>query len=282
MNAFANATPFVSSHPLLLLGVPAIAAAFIALEYVWRRSRGPNGYDLKESAATLGVALGRTLTRGVVLATTTPVFLFVYQHRLATIELNGVIAVIALFLVTEFFYYWYHRASHAVRWFWASHAVHHSSTRFNLSAAYRLGWTEAISGDWIFFLVPVWLGFHPVAVAAALALNLFYQFFLHTEAVQSLGPLDWVLNTPAHHRVHHALNESCRDKNFGGVLIVFDRLFGTFAAAPANEDLRYGVVGRAPSLNPLTIALREWAAMALDLVAARSVAGAWRVLFGAP
>jgi len=115
-----------------------------------------------------------------------------------------------------------------------------------------------------------------------LALNLFYQFFLHTELAPRLGPLEWVLNTPRHHSVHHASNGSCLDKNFGGILIIYDRLFGTFATPPENEPLRYGLTEPLRSQNPLHIVFREWLQMARDLRHARSARDAWRTLFGAP
>ena len=182
----------------------------------------------------------------------------------------------------ELCYYAFHRASHRVRWLWATHAVHHSATRFNLSAAIRLGWTGTISGAFVFFLPLALIGFHPVAIAAVMGLGLLYQFFLHTAFPVSLGLLEWVLNTPAHHRVHHACNDPCLDKNYGNVLIVFDRLFGTFAAPPVGERLRFGLKGRSPSLNPLRIAFGEWSRLARDAGAARGMAAKLKVLFGAP
>ena len=191
-------------------------------------------------------------------------------------------AWVTLFLGVELCYYAFHRASHRVRWLWATHAVHHSATRFNLSAAIRLGWTGTISGAFVFFLPLAFIGFHPVAIAAVMGLGLLYQFFLHTAFPVSLGPLEWVLNTPAHHRVHHACNDPCLDKNYGNVLIVFDRLFGTFAAPPVGERLRFGLKGRSPSLNPLRIAFGEWSRLARDAGAARGMAAKLKVLFGAP
>ena len=211
-----------------------------------------------------------------------PVFLWAYDHRLFTIAADNVFALVGLFLLSEFVYYWFHRCSHEVRWMWASHCVHHSSTHLNLSAAYRLGWTDLISGDWLFFLLPMFLGFQPLVVVAMMGANLSFQFFLHTEAIRSLGPLEWVLNTPAHHRVHHASNAQCLDKNYGGVLIIYDRVFGTFARAPADEPLRYGLLAKAPTYNPVRILFREWLDIARDLLHARSPAAVWRAVSGRP
>jgi len=165
---------------------------------------------------------------------------------------------------------------------WATHAVHHSATRFNLTAAIRLGWTGSISGNFLFFLPLALLGFHPIAIVAMLGANLLYQFFIHTELAPRLGPLEWILNTPRHHQVHHAANESCLDRNYGGVLILFDRLFGTFAEPPEAEPLRYGLVGAAPSYNPFAIALGQWIALLRDARRANGIAARLSALFGPP
>lgn len=265
-------------HPAVLI----LAIALIGLEYGWHKLRGTDGYDLKESASSLAVAAGRVITRAASGFVQAPIFLWAYDHRLFTIAADNVFALAGLFLLSEFVYYWFHRCSHEVRWMWASHCVHHSSTHLNLSAAYRLGWTDLISGDWLFFLLPMFLGFQPLVVVAMMGANLSFQFFLHTEAIRSLGPLEWVLNTPAHHRVHHASNAQCLDKNYGGVLIIYDRLFGTFAKAPADEPLRYGLLAKAPTYNPVRILFREWLDIARDLLHARSPAAVWRAVSGRP
>ena len=265
-------------NPYFLL----LALGLIALEVLWHRLRKSDGYDLKESGASLAVAVGRTATRLLSAGLLAPVFLWVYDHRMFTIPVDSITSALTLILVTELFYYWFHLASHKIRWIWASHSVHHSPTKLNLSAAYRLGWTDLISGDWLFFLPPIWLGFSPTAVVAALGLNLTYQFFLHTEAIKSLGPLEWIFNTPAHHRVHHAKNPACLDRNFGGLLIIYDRMFGTFAEAPTDQPLQYGLVAKAPSLNPFRIAFAEWIAIGRDMVRARSPKALFRAVFGRP
>ena len=260
-----------------------VASAFIILEYgLSRLAHHDETHDLKESAASLGVWVGHTLLRTVEATLLAVPFALAYQHRLFEIDTFTPLALGVLFVLTEFAYYWHHRASHRVRWLWATHAVHHSSTRMNLTAAIRLGWTGGISGHFIFFLPLAFIGFHPFAIVGMLALNLAYQFFTHTELAPKLGPLEWVLNTPAHHRVHHASNASCLDKNYGGVLIVFDRLFGTFAQAPQDEPLRYGLVGVKPSLNPLRIAFGEWLRMGRDLANAANWQDRIRAVFAAP
>lgn len=263
---------------LLFLG---LALTLMVLEFVLGRLTRRRTHDLAESAASLGVAVGQNLFRGLEALLVAAPFAFVYQHRLFDFDQTSPAALAGLFLGSEFLYYWQHRASHRIRWFWATHSVHHSATRLNFTAAIRLGWTGGLTGLFVFFMPLVWIGFHPLAVAAMVGLNLTYQFFIHTELVRSLGPLEWVLNTPAHHRVHHASNDACIDRNYGGVLIVFDRLFGTFAEAPA-EPLRYGLVGRTPSLNPFGIALGEWGRVLADLRHVRGPRSLIRTLFAPP
>ncbi len=260
-----------------------VAFAFIILEFAYGRlAHHEEMHDAKETLASVGVALGNVIAKAVTSGLSAVPFFFVYQHRLTDIPLDTIWSRFALFLGVEFFYYWFHLASHRVRWLWAMHAVHHSATRFNLSAAVRLGWTGQLTGGFLFFLPLAWIGFHPAAIALMLALGLLYQFFLHTALPVHLGPLEWVLNTPRHHRVHHACNEACLDTNYGSTLIIFDRLFGTFAQAPPNEAMRFGLKGRAPSNNPVAIALSEWKHLIVDLWRASGLSRKLRVLFGPP
>ena len=189
---------------------------------------------------------------------------------------------VLLFLGEEFYYYWMHRADHRIRWMWATHAVHHSSNQFVLANAYRLGWTQQISGAAVFMAPLVLLGFPPAMVLAALAANLLYQFWIHTELIGRLGPLEWVLNTPRHHRVHHARNSAYLDRNYGGVLIVFDRLFGTFAEERADMPCSYGLVEPLASNNPVRIAFHGWRQLWRALREARGLRECAIALFGPP
>jgi sterol desaturase/sphingolipid hydroxylase (fatty acid hydroxylase superfamily) len=248
----------------MLVGPLCLIAAEYGISLLARR----NAYDLRETAATLGIAAGRILLRGMGALFIAAPALFVWQHHLFTFNQTSPIALAFLFLASECIYYWHHRLSHRLRWLWATHIVHHSTTRLNLSSAVRLGVTGSLSGNRLFFMPLVLIGFHPFLVTAVVGLNLLYQFFIHTELVPRLGPLEWIFNTPGHHRVHHAINAECIDRNFGGILIIFDRLFGTFAREPKNEELRYGVLNAAPNFNPFRIVFGEWIAIARDVWAA--------------
>ena len=249
----------VNILPWILPGVFAFSLAEAIALSLWRRD-----YDWSSWFASSMLAMGRQLVSLAPLSLVGPLFALAWQHRIATVQLGPWWSFALLILGQEFCYYWVHRSSHHIRWFWATHAVHHSPNDYNLAAAFRLGWTSKLSGEAIFNLPLVWLGFRPDVVGAAILFTLLYQFWLHTELVPRLGPLEWVLNTPSHHRVHHASNGDYLDKNFGGTLIVFDRLFGTYVPERADLPCRYGLVTPLSSHNPIFIALHEWLAMARD------------------
>jgi sterol desaturase/sphingolipid hydroxylase (fatty acid hydroxylase superfamily) len=252
----------------------AILAALIVVEALWRRNTG-RSYDAHATAASFGVAAGNILLKPITAAATGAVFLGAETLAPIHLPLDDWRIWLVGFVAVEFAYYWFHRWSHLVRWMWASHAVHHSANEFTFPAAIRLGWTSFLSGGWIVFLPLVIAGFPPVMISVLLAANLTYQFFLHTEAVGRLGPIEWILNTPAHHRIHHASNPDYLDRNFGGILIIWDRLFGTFAELNPTDPIRYGLTKPCGSNNPFTIALGEWRA----LFAAIMRAGTWKEKF---
>ncbi|MEO0811890.1 MAG: sterol desaturase family protein, partial [Myxococcota bacterium] len=263
--------------PLFLLTVVLLGA----VEYLWRRSDG-KPWDRAGVLSTLVIMAGQVLSKAMTAALIGVVLFAAYDVAPVHWELNHWTTWAAGFVAIEFAYYWMHRASHRVRWFWATHNVHHSPTVFILPVALRLGWTGGVTGSWIFYVPLALLGFHPVLIGTLLLINLRYQFFLHTEQVRSLGPLEWFMNTPSHHRVHHASNNRYLDKNFGGVLIVFDRLFGTFAAETADESIRYGLTEPAPNDRPLRVVFHEWTRIYRDLGHCKTASDVVAVLFGPP
>lgn len=262
--------------------IPLIFLGLMLLEYLFHKLNHAESYDARETAVSLAIAFGNkaigVLTAGAVAIP----LMFVYRHRLFTIPLDSVWAWLVLFLSVEFSYYVHHVAMHRVAWFWATHAVHHSPTRLNLSAAVRLGWGGHLTGGFLFYLPLIAIGFHPAAVLAMLGAGLVYQFFLHVAQPPHLGPLEWVLNTPRHHRVHHASNATCLDRNFGAVLIVFDRMFGTFADAPKGEDLQFGIAGMPPTANPFVVVFGVWTKIVGDAARAKGIGAKLRALFVPP
>jgi sterol desaturase/sphingolipid hydroxylase (fatty acid hydroxylase superfamily) len=259
----------------------ALAASFVLAELAWRKASG-RGYDGPTALTTLGLAIGHvsaTLVNAIIVGggfalarSVAPVHWPLHDWRVWAVGFFGV----------EFAYYWFHRASHRVAWLWANHSVHHSAEQLTLLSSLRLGWTNALSGGWLFYAPLVYAGFDPRMVASLLAFNLRYQFFLHTEAVGKLGPLEWIFNTPAHHRVHHASNAPYLDRNYGGVLIIFDRLFGTLAVERPDEPLQYGLAHRVSSRNPVSLAFGEWSRLFRAMRSARGLRSRLNVALAAP
>ena len=257
--------------------------ALVVLEAVisgWRRARGRDagrGYEPRDTAASLAMGLGSVaiglVGKGVELA----LFRAAFEFRLFELG-TGALVFAAAMLADDFCYYWFHRVHHEVRLLWAAHVNHHSSRHFNLSTALRQPWTTFARP--LFHLPLPLLGFDPLLAMTVHSLNLIYQFWIHTELVGRLGPLEWALNTPSHHRVHHGRNARYLDRNHGGILIIWDRLFGTFE--PERERVDYGLTKNLESTNPLRIAFHEWASLGRDLRGARSLREALGFALRAP
>ncbi|KGI76929.1 sterol desaturase family protein [Oleiagrimonas soli] len=264
---------------------PTLALLMLALvlaEWLWRRRRPQFGYDGKGAWASVAVGLGHVFSTALSAGVLGGLFLGAW--RLAPVHWSMQdwrVWVIGFFAV-ELAYYWMHRCSHTVRWIWANHAVHHTPEQMTLLSAIRLGWTNLLSMAWVFYLPLVLAGFDPRMVFVLLAFNLQYQFFLHTEVVRTLGPLEWIFNTPAHHRVHHASNPYYLDCNYGGVLIVYDRLFGTLRKERADQPLRYGLAHPLGTQNPFGLAFGEWGRLLADLRRASGPREVWRMIAGRP
>ncbi len=238
-------------------------------------------YDAKDTAGSLAMGIGNVIVGLVGKVIIFGAYSFVYRYRLFTVDMSQWWAWVLLFFADDFSYYWFHRISHSSRYFWASHVVHHSSQKSNLGTALRQTWTGSLSGAWVFWLWMPLLGFSPVAVMTMQAISLLYQFWIHTELINKLpAPLEYVLNTPSHHRVHHGSDLAYLDKNHGGILIIWDRLFGTFE--PERHRPTYGLTKNIGSHNPVRIAFHEWTDMASDMRRAGSIRNALGYLFGPP
>ncbi len=246
------------------------------------------GYEAKDTATSLTMGVGSVvidlftkvpLVFGYALiAAVTPLRHVFSDHLLFTMP-TAVIVWPALLVVQDLSYYWSHRCHHVVRVLWASHVVHHSSQRFNLSTALRQSWT-GFTG-YVFYIPMIALGVPPYILAMLSSINLLYQFWIHTERIDRMwGWYESVFNTPSHHRVHHAAQGSYLDRNFAGILIVWDKLFGSFE--PEAERPIYGLTKNIDTYNPVRVAFHEWAAWLRDLRRARSFAEALRYTFGAP
>ncbi len=240
----------------------------MALEIRAQRRRPiGRGYDRKDAQTSLALGVmmvvGSAITRTTILAVHT----WFYQHRLFDLPLGGAWVWPLALVGDDFCFYWYHRVHHRVRVFWAIHGNHHSSQYYNFATALRqpvLAWLSAP----LFFAPLALLGIHPLMMMATQAMSLLYQFFLHTERVGKLGPLEWVLNTPSHHRVHHGKNALYLDRNYGGIFIVFDRLFGTFQEEEAATPVEFGLTHQLDRPGILHAFWHELVDIARDVAAA--------------
>ncbi|MEO0369199.1 MAG: sterol desaturase family protein [Pseudomonadota bacterium] len=188
----------------------------------------------------------------------------------------------SLFLLDDFIYYWFHRANHEVRLFWAGHASHHSATKMNFATALRQGVGERLHKYFFWIPLPL-LGFDALMIFTVMSLNLFYQFWVHVEWVKKLPrPIELIFNTPSHHRVHHASNIRYLDRNHGGVLIIWDRLFGTFAAERDDDPVVYGLTKPLSSTAPLHVATHDYSALWQQVRSAPTLTDKLKYIFLAP
>jgi sterol desaturase/sphingolipid hydroxylase (fatty acid hydroxylase superfamily) len=249
---------------IILLSIPMFLL-FLVIEIVSFRvlpDDGELGYEMRDTVTSLSMGIGSQLWGilwGIVsFAALTAASIVTPLH----IEMDAVWPWVALFLGDDLCYYAFHRANHRVRFLWAGHVVHHSSRRYNLSTALRQEWTGFLS--FAFWLPLALVGFPVWAIYVQQSISLLYQFFLHTERVGRLPrPIEAVMNTPSHHRVHHGRNQQYLDKNYGGILIVWDRLLGTFE--PEVERVEYGITKNLTTYNPLRVGFHEWYAMGHDV-----------------
>ena len=224
-------------------------------------------YEFKDAFTSITMGLGNVaiglFTKGLTLA----LFLWLYQFRLFTIPFTWWAWFILLF-AEDFVYYWNHRIAHESRLFWASHVVHHSSQKYNLSTALRQTWTGSFY-TFIFWLPLIIIGFHPVMVLVQMSISLLYQYWIHTELITKLPKwFEAVFNTPSHHRVHHATNPQYLDRNHAGIFIIWDKLFGTFE--PEDEKPVYGLVKNIETYNPIKVAFVEWYNMIKDVFSSKT------------
>ena len=255
---------------LILYAIPAFIALLV-LEALAYTRLDDHGYGRRDTAASISMGLGNVVINAGWKFGAFAIYTAAYE--LTPLRLgSGAVVWLLLIVGDDLAYYWFHRAHHEVRVLWASHVVHHSSERYNLSTALRQTWTPMTS--FAFWLPLAFLGFQPWMILTMQSVSLLYQFWIHTELIDRLGPLEWVLNTPSHHRVHHGANQQYLDRNYAGIFIVWDRLFGTFV--PEGEPVAYGLTKNIKTYHPVRIAFHEFAAIAGDVRRAST----WRQRFG--
>jgi sterol desaturase/sphingolipid hydroxylase (fatty acid hydroxylase superfamily) len=261
---------------LVHLAIPAFIALML-IEAVAAAWLGRRAYEARDTAASLAMGVGNVLIGLVTKGGLFALLLWLYEHR--TLDLGATLGAgaagwLAVIVAEDFTYYVSHRAHHEVRFFWAAHVNHHSSQRYNLATALRQSWTTPFTTVPFYVWLPL-VGFHPAMILTASAVSLLYQFWIHTELVDRLPRwFEAVFNTPSHHRVHHGANVEYLDRNHGGILIVWDRLLGSFE--PERAPVRYGLTKNLETFHPVKIAFHEWADLARDVARA----GTWRERLG--
>ncbi len=249
-------------------------------------TRRTGAYPWKNCGTSLLVGAGhivmQTIAQGVLIGV---IAQSVYDARIFTIpaSLQNWDSLIPLFFLTELAFYCEHLCAHKIRFLWASHSVHHSTECMNVAAAFRLAWTPVLSGIVFFYLPIIWIGYEPKVVFGMVSASLVYQFFLHTEVVRRIGAIEWLINTPSAHRVHHASNPEYLDKNFGGVLMIWDHLFGTYQPELPDVKISYGLTApRLKPSNPINIAYGEFVALFKDFWRQSNVQDRLKMIFGPP
>ncbi|MEP2735049.1 MAG: sterol desaturase family protein [Erythrobacter sp.] len=244
----------------------------ILIEMIWARLKAREAYEPKDTLVSLGFGLGSTVAGGLFGGFAVAIFIGAYEYRIFDLgpEWWSVWWAWPLcFVLDDLKYYWVHRAGHRIRWMWAAHVNHHSSQHYNLSTALRQTWTGSFTFGLLFALPLILLGFHPGMIAIAGGFNLVYQFWIHTEAIDRMPRwFEAVMNTPSHHRVHHATNPRYLDRNYAGVFIIWDKMFGTFEAETDEERIRYGIIKQLGSFNILWSVFHEWIGMISDIIRA--------------
>jgi len=254
---------------LIYYAIPFFIAT-VLIEGIVIYKKKPNSYDLKDTFASLAMGIGNVFIEMISKLLIVFVITFLYEnYRIATIPFAWW-AWLFVFVGQDFFYYWFHRISHESRFFWASHVVHHSSQKYNLSTALRQTWTGSFFG-FIFYLALPLLGFHPLMIFTQMSISLLYQYWIHTELIHKMPRwFEAIFNTPSHHRVHHGSNPLYLDRNHAGILIIWDKLFGTFQPELEDEKVVYGLTANINSFNPITIAFHEWIAIFKDVLTSKT------------
>nr|WP_278434249.1 sterol desaturase family protein [Brucella anthropi] len=244
--------------PLYVLG---ILIELVAIRY-WQRK---GEFETRDAFTSLLMGAGNVAAGLLLGFVSVTALLWVWQFRFLDLGLHWWVFVVA-FIFDDLRYYCYHRIAHRVRWVWAEHVNHHSSQHYNPTTALRQSWTGQMTGMFVLQVPMVLIGFHPAVIAFVYGFNLIYQFWIHTEAIDKLPrPIEFIFNTPSHHRVHHATNPRYLDANYAGTLIIWDRMFGTFVEELPEDMPRYGIVKNVGTFNPVRVAFHEWVGMFKDV-----------------
>lgn len=266
---------------IIVLATP-VFLLLIAVEYLVGRWRGRNTYRLNDALSSIGLGIMSQVVGVLTKALTVGIYTVAHQHlALWDLPTDALWVWVAGLLLYDLCYYWHHRLGHECALLWAAHVVHHQSEEYNLSTALRQtssGWI----GGWVFYLPMAVLGFPPLVFGVVALIDLLYQYWVHTQQIGRLGWFDRVFCSPSNHRVHHAVNDKYLDRNYGGILILWDRLFGTFQEEDDREPCVYGTRSPLRSWNPVWANLQVYRDLVLDSWRARRWSDKLRVWFKPP
>ncbi len=260
------------------LAIP-IFAIFIAVEAFALIRQNREQFDKLDTWNNIFIGLVSAAFGAFFAIFTSIGFLAVYELTPLKMPMGTWWPWLILLFADDFLYYWFHRVSHESRFFWNFHVVHHSSNKYNLSVAVRQSWFSGIA-HWVFYIPIALLGFPLWAFVLMHGINLIYQFWIHTELIGKLGWFEHIFNTPSHHRVHHGVNRQYLDRNYAGIFIIWDKMFGTFE--PEDEKVVYGITNRMESYNPLWINTHGWFEMFAKMREQETLAGKLRCIFASP
>ena len=262
------------------IGAP-IVLIMIFVELLISNWQNKKYYNQEDTLCTIGLLVGNIIVafsiKGLILA----FHFYLYQFKI--LELASILPLWAMWLLTfimiDLVFYVYHRMSHRVRFLWAIHLSHHSSKEMNFAVSFRQAWFGPISKIPFFMALPL-LGFDPTIIAVTGVISTLWGIVGHTQIIGKLGPLEWIFNTPSHHRVHHGSNKQYIDKNYGNLLIIWDRMFGTFESE--EEPVKFGLVNNVNTFNPTKITFMAWMSMIEDIKSKTNFSEMLRTILGPP
>jgi len=251
---------------LILYAVPFfIISVLIEGYFLYREQR--DRIEIKDSFTSIALGFGNLASGLLTKTISAGIFWYLYDNfHIFTLDGSAWWMWVLAFFADDLSYYWFHREAHLIRYFWASHKVHHSSEKYNLASALRQTWTGNITFSYVFHLWMPIVGFHPVVIIVMQQISLLYQYWIHTETIGKMWrPFEYIFNTPSHHRVHHGSDVEYLDCNYAGIMIIWDRMFGTFVEETHRP--KYGLVENVNTYNPVKIAFGEWIAIGKDVLA---------------
>lgn len=269
----------VTEYTVYAIGAP-IVIALILIEGLISSSKKLGYYKHGDSMGTIGLIVGNVIVNLLTKTSILGFYLFLYQFRLFDISTKSLwIQIILTLIVIDFVYYWFHRTSHRVRFFWGIHMNHHSSEEMNFLVSLRQAWFNPLFRLPFFFILPL-IGFDPLLTFVVGAASTLWAVIQHTQTIGKLGPLEWFMVTPSAHRVHHGVNVEYLNKNFGNLFIVWDRIFGTYAEE--KEEVIFGLTNNVKTFNPFRITAFSWIQFVNDFKASNNLSDKFMSFFGSP